>query len=105
MPTVEELYDHALNHFANNKLDDAVVAFNELIAQYPNHIDGHIGLGHTYERMGRYDEAIQAIEGAIAINPNDPLVFTSLSVCYQRKGMITEAEDAMAKSQALQMQS
>ena len=105
MPTIEELYDRALNHFANNKLNDAVAAFSELIAEYPNHIDGHIGLGHTYERMGKYDEAIQAIESAIEINPADPLVFTSLSVCYQRKGMIAEAEDAMAKSQALQMQS
>ena len=103
MPTKEELYDQALTHFGNNELDDAVTGFNELIEQCPDYIDGPIGLGHAYERMGKYDEAIEAIKKAIDIDSTDPLVYTSLSVCYQRKGMITEAEDAMAKSQELQL--
>ena len=105
MPTKEELYDQALTHFGNDKLDDAVAAFIELIEQYPDYIDGPIGLGHAYERQGKYDEAIQAIKKAIEMDPSDPLVYTSLSVCYQRKGMIQEAEDAMAKSQELQLAS
>jgi len=103
MPTKEELYDLGLTHFGNNELDDAVTAFNELIEQYPDYIDGPIGLGHAYERMGKYDEAIQAIKKAIEIDSTDPLVYTSLSVCYQRKGMIAAAEEAMAKSQELQL--
>ena len=53
--------------------------------------------------MSRYDEAIEAIKKAIEVDPNDPLNYTSLSMCYQRKGMIQEAEDAMAKSQQLQL--
>ena len=105
MPSKEEIYDRALTHFGNDELDDAVAAFNELVEQYPDYIDGHIGLGHAYERQGTYDEAIQAIKKAIEIDPSDPLVYTSLSVCYQRKGMIQEAEDAMAKSQELSMAS
>ena len=100
-----EIYDRALTHFGNDELDDAVAAFNELVEQYPDYIDGPIGLGHAYERQGKYDEAIQAIKKAIEIDPTDPLVYTSLSVCYQRKGMIAEAEDAMAKSQELAMAS
>ena len=103
MPTKEELYDQALAHFGNNELDEAVVVFSELAEQHPDYVDGPIGLGHAYERMGKYDEAIQAIKKAIEIDSTDPLVYTSLSVCYQRKGMIAEAEDAMAKSQELQM--
>ena len=105
MPSKEELYDQALTHFGNDELDDAVAAFSELVEQYPDYIDGPIGLGHAYERQGKYDEAIQAIKKAIEIDPTDPLVYTSLSVCYQRKGMIQEAEDAMAKSQELQIAS
>ena len=103
MPTKEELYDQALTHFGNNELDEAVAAFNALINEHPDYVDGHIGLGHTYERMSRYDEAIEAIKKAIEVDPKDPLNYTSLSICYQRKGMIPEAEDAMAKSQQLQM--
>ena len=63
-----------------------------------------MGWDTAYERMSLYDEAIEAIQKAIEINPKDPLVYTSLSMCYQRKGMIQEAEDAMAKSQELQME-
>ena len=103
MATKEELYDQALTHFGNNELEAAVNVFNALLEQYPDYVDGHIGLGHAYERMSRYDEAIEAIKKAIEIDPTDPLNYTSLSMCYQRKGMIQEAEDAMAKSQQLQM--
>ena len=53
-------------------LDDAVAAFNELVEQYPDYIDGPIGLGHAYERQGKYDEAIQAIKKAIEIDPTRP---------------------------------
>ena len=104
MATKAELYDQALTHFGNNELEAAVGAFNELLEQYPDYVEGHIGLGHAYERMGKYDEAIEAIKKAIEVAPTDPLNYTSLSICYQRKGMIQEAEDAMAKSQQLQME-
>ena len=104
MPTKEELYDAALSHFAENDLEAAVNAFKQLVETYPDYIGGFLGLGHAYERLSRYDEAIDAVQKAIEINPKDPLVYTSLSMCYQRKGMIQEAEDAMAKSQQLQME-
>ena len=103
MATKEELYDQALTHFGNNELEAAVTVFNVLLEQHPDYVDGHIGLGHAYERMSRYDDAIEVIKKAIEIDPNDPLNYTSLSMCYQRKGMIQEAEDAMAKSHQLQM--
>ena len=104
MSTQEELYDAALTHFADNDLGAAVTAFKELIEVYPDYIEGYLGLGHAYERLSQYDEAIEAVQKAIEINPNDPLAYTSLSICYQRKGMIQEAEDAMAKSQQVQME-
>ena len=103
MATQEELYDAALTHFAENDLETAVNAFKKLIDTYPDYIEGYLGLGHAYERLSLYDEAIEAVQKAIAINPTDPLAYTSLSICYQRKGMIQEAEDAMAKSQQVQM--
>ena len=104
MLTEAELYDAALTHFAENDLEAAVNAFKKLTEIYPDYIEGFLGLGHACERLSLYDEAIQAIQKAIEINPKDPLAYTSLSVCYQRKGMIQEAEDAMAKSQQLQME-
>ena len=104
MQTQEELYDVALTYFAENDLDASVRAFKELIEKYPDYIEGYLGLGHAYERLSQYDDAIDAVQKAIEINPNDPLAYTSLSICFQRKGMIQEAEDAMAKSQEIQLQ-
>ena len=104
MQTQEELYNAALTQFADNDLEAAVKTFKELTEKYPDYIEGYLGLGHAYERLSQYDEAIEAVQKAIEINPNDPLAYTSLSICLQRKGMIQEAEDAMAKSQQLQMQ-
>ncbi len=104
MSTQAELYDAALTHFAENDLEAAVNAFKTLIDTYPDYIEGYLGLGHAYERLSLYDEAIEAVQKAIDINPTDPLAYTSLSICYQRKGMIQEAEDAMAKSQQVQLE-
>ena len=104
MPTKEQLYDHALTHFANNELENAVETFTAIVEQYPDYVDGHIGLGHAYERMEKYDEAIEAILKAIELDPENPLNYTSLSVCYMRKGMVPEAEEAKAKSDQLLMQ-
>ncbi|MCZ6678910.1 MAG: tetratricopeptide repeat protein, partial [Candidatus Poribacteria bacterium] len=73
MPTKEELYDQALTYFGSNDLEEAVAAFDKLIEQYPDYVDGYIGLGHAYERMGKYDEAIEVIKKAIEIEPKDPL--------------------------------
>jgi restriction system protein len=103
MPTKEELYDQALTHFANNELEEALDIFTEIVEQYPDYVDGQVGLGHAYERLGRFDEAIEAIQKAIEVDPENPLNYTSLSVCYMRKGMVPEAEDAKAKSQQLLM--
>ena len=72
MPTEAELYDAALTHFAENDLEAAVNAFKKLIETYPDYIEGFLGLGHAYERMSLYDEAIEAIEKAIEIDPKDP---------------------------------
>lgn len=104
MQTQEELYNVALTQFADNDLESAVKTFKELTDKFPDYIEGFLGLGHAYERLSQYDEAIEAVKRAIEIDPNDPLAYTSLSICLQRKGLIQEAEDAMAKSQQLQLQ-
>ena len=71
MPTEVELYDAALSHFAENDLEAAVNTFKELIDTYPDYIEGYLGLGHAYERLGLYDEAIDAVQKAIAIDPKE----------------------------------
>ena len=68
MPTEAELYDAALTHFAENDLEAAVNAFKKLTDTYPDYIEGFLGLGHAYERLSLYDEAIEAIQKAIEIN-------------------------------------
>ncbi len=99
----DQLYDQALTLFGQNLLDEAVVAFQKLIENFPDEIEGYMGLAHTYERAKNYDQAIEAVKLAIKIDPNDSLAYSSLSAFYQRKGMITEAETAMAKSAELNL--
>ena len=101
--TKDQLYDQALTLFGNNQLDEAVVAFQEMIYAFPDEIEGYMGLAHACERAENYDGAIEAVKQAIELDPNDSLAYSSLSAFYQRKGMITEAEAAMAKSAELKI--
>ena len=53
--TKDQLYDQALTLFGNNQLDEAVVAFQEMICIFPDDIEGYMGLAHACERAEKYD--------------------------------------------------
>ncbi|NBV46092.1 MAG: hypothetical protein EBR86_10770 [Planctomycetia bacterium] len=53
-------------------------------------------------RLDRHAEAVGYARKVCELKPLDPFSFTALSVACVRAGMIPEAEEAMARSRALQ---
>lgn len=101
MPDKEELYDQAVDLYADDKLDEAIAVYNEALALDPRFTDAVHGLAMCYQAKGDLDTAIALTQRYIEQEPEDILAFTNLSMFYQKKGMIKEAEAAGAEARRL----
>lgn len=90
-----------MEFFAQEKLDEAVSAYQRALTEDPNYAEALHALAMTYAHQEKLDEAIETGKKLIAVAPEDELAYTSLSIFYQQKGMIAEAEEVAAKSRTL----
>jgi tetratricopeptide (TPR) repeat protein len=101
MPDTEELYDEAVDLYADGKYDEAIEVYKKALEIEPNFVDAVHGLSMCYQAKGDLDSAIDLTKRYIEQEPEDILAFTNLSMFYQKKGMIKEAEAAGAEARRL----
>jgi tetratricopeptide (TPR) repeat protein len=101
MADQDELYDQAVDAYADDKFDEAIALYKQALAIAPAFSDAIHGLVMCYQAKGDLDAAIELTKGYIAQQPEDILAFTNLSMFYQKKGMIKEAEEAGAEARRL----
>jgi tetratricopeptide (TPR) repeat protein len=97
----EDFYNQGMEHFAQDRLDDAVAAYLRALEEDPNYADALHALAMTYSHQEKLDQAIDVAKRLIEAAPDDELAYTSLSIFYQQKGMIAEAEEVAAKARTL----
>jgi tetratricopeptide (TPR) repeat protein len=101
MPDKEELYDQAVDCYADEKYDEAIELYKKALAIDPKYSDAVHGLTMCYQAKGDLDAAIELTKRYIEQEPEDILAYTNLSMFYQKKGMIKEAEAAGAEARRL----
>lgn len=99
--TKEGYYQLGMDLFSEDKLDEAIEAYQKALEEDPNYADALHALAMVYAALERLDEAIETGKKLIQVAPEDELAYTSLSIFYQRKGMIAEAEHIAAKARTL----
>jgi tetratricopeptide (TPR) repeat protein len=97
----EDHYNQGMDHFAQDRLDDAVAAYLRALDEDPDYGDALHALAMTYAHQEKIDQAIEVGKRLIEVAPDDELAYTSLSIFYQQKGMIAEAENIAAKARTL----
>ena len=97
----EEFYDQGMEFFAQDRLDEAIAAYQRALEEDANYADALHALAMTYAQLGRLDDAIAVGKRLIEAAPDDELAYTSLSIFYQQKGMIAEAEHVGAQARTL----
>jgi len=90
-----------MEHFAHDRLDDAVAAYLRALDEDAGYADALHALAMTYAHQEKIDQAIEVGKRLIEAAPEDELAYTSLSIFYQQKGMIAEAENVAAKARTL----
>jgi tetratricopeptide (TPR) repeat protein len=101
MTDKEELYDAAVDLYADGKYDEAIEIYKRALEEDPRYADALHGIVMCYQAKGDLDNAIELTKRYIAQDPEDILAFTNLSMFYQKKGMIKEAEEAGAEARRL----
>jgi tetratricopeptide (TPR) repeat protein len=101
MPDKEELYDEAIDLYADGKYDEAIAMYQSALERDPRYTDALHGMVMCYQAKGDLDTAIELTKKFIVQEPEDILAFTNLSMFYQKKGMIKEAEEAGAEARRL----
>lgn len=95
MPTVDQLYDEAIELQQAGKLEEAVGKLERLIVDHPDYALGHAALSVFYGKSNRYDEAVEHAQRVCDLEPDDPFSFMAMSLICQRAGRIPEAEQAL----------
>ncbi len=101
MPDKEELYDQAVDLYADENYEAAIALYRQALEIDPKYADALHGLIMCYQAMGDLDQAIELTRRQIEQEPDDILAFTNLSMFYQKKGMVPEAEAAGAEARRL----
>ena len=87
--------------FAQDKLEEAIAAYQKALEEDPNYADALHALAMSYAHQEKVDDAIEVAKRLIEVAPENELAYTSLSIFYQQKGMIPEAEAEAAKARML----
>jgi tetratricopeptide (TPR) repeat protein len=101
MSDKEELYDEAIDAYADDKFDEAIELYKQALVIDPKYVDAIHGMTMCYQAKGDLDAAIELTKKYIAQEPEDILAYTNLSMFYQKKGMVPEAEAAGAEARRL----
>jgi len=83
---VETLLQEALILERENNLDEAIKKMEEIVANYPLHIEARFQLGRLYYNKKRIDDAISHFESVLTLFPNHSNSLYSLGICYSQKG-------------------
>lgn len=105
MPDARALYRAAFQHFANDRVDEAIAGYRAALDADPKLAIAWNGLSMAFRRKGELEPATQAALRLIELEPDDPLSHTNLSILYQQRGMIPEAEEEKARAMQLQLAS
>ena len=95
MPTVDQLYDEAIDLQQAGKLEEAVSALERLLVEHPDYALAHSAMGVFYGKLNRPDEAAEHARRVCELEPDDPFSYMALSLICQRAGRIPEAEQAL----------
>jgi TonB family protein len=99
-PKAVEANARGNSSFDDARYEDAVAAYQEALAIYPQYVEAQVNLGDAYRELKRYDEAIAAFKRAIALKPTDGDAFNGLGDTYEAMGRAADAAQARARADA-----
>ena len=81
----ETANDRAIEYWKQNRFDEAIAQWKEIVRQDPNLAEIYYNLGNAYMYQGNTDSAIEAFKHALSIDPTLPEAYNKLGIiCYKQ---------------------
>lgn len=87
----KEIYEAAQRDAGNQNYAGAAFLLESLVAKDPDYTNGWNHLGWVYNKLGKYDKAVEALKNAIALNPRDQFAYNNLGQAYAYQKKYEEA--------------
>lgn len=81
----------------------AIQKVNEYLAYEPTNLEALRLKGILHLNLGKYDEAIPALQRCIELNPDDYSAYTLLGTCFRLKKQLDKALEVLHKGQKLRV--
>jgi tetratricopeptide (TPR) repeat protein len=94
---VERAFEQATELHQAGKLEEAVRAYQAILAAHPNRADVRSNLGAAYSRLGRYEDAIAQYRQALALDGNNQAIRFNLAMAYYKSALFADAADELTK--------
>jgi tetratricopeptide (TPR) repeat protein len=94
----DRAYEYLADAYLNqNKVDDAINTYKQMISRNPSDDAAHLSLGNIYFRNKQYKEAEQEYSMAARINPGAATNQYTLGMAYMATGQFSEAESCFRR--------
>ena len=70
-PKINSILDEANKLFLQGRLKDAIIFYDKILAENPNHIASLNNKGYALSKLKDYDSAMQCYDKALKLEPND----------------------------------
>lgn len=94
---VEQAFAQATRLHESGKLEEAIRAYQSILASNPGRADVRSNLGAAYSRLGRYEEAIGQYKQALALEARNQAIRFNLSLAYYKAAWFTEAAAELSR--------
>lgn len=95
--SARELYSAGYSAFEAEDYETAAAIFKASVDKDPKYFHALSGLGFAYQRLKRYDEAIQVLEKHRALEPSNKTIDSTLGFVYKEAERLEEAAKAYAR--------
>jgi tetratricopeptide (TPR) repeat protein len=82
-----------------NTLENLPPPTRETATEPPGEFDFHVG--NALARLGRWEEAIEALEACIRKSPEFPAAHNNIALAYWRSGRVEDARTSLVRAEAL----
>ncbi|MET0650406.1 MAG: tetratricopeptide repeat protein [Pyrinomonadaceae bacterium] len=94
---VERAFARATQLHESGNLEEAVRAYQSILASHPGRVDVRSNLGAAYSRLGRYEEAIGQYKQALAADGRNQAIRFNLALAYYKSAWFKEAAGELSR--------
>ena len=97
--SLQALYVLGLVAKSDNRVEDAILAFSQVLAKDPADVGAHVNRGQLHLQARRYEEAIADFRGALAAESYNGTALYNLGLALTRSGRREEGQKALESFQ------